>query len=299
MSFDAKTESIRVINFIRDYMDKNGPNSPIVIGISGGKDSAAAAAASVAAVGANRVIGVMLPNGIQSDLGDAIGCCNFLKISHMEINIGPLVKETYNAMRCSRFKDLHEINSVVKTNHPARLRMSVLYMIANQIGGRVCNTCNMSETYVGYDTKWGDQCGDFSPFQNYTASEVVEIGIALGMPEKAMRKAPADGMCGQTDEERWGFTYAMLDKYLRGSELNKEAVTQIEKMHRMAMHKLTISIPSTPYHPDGSRNLGLPDYANIQPKTSAVTETIIETGVKVNPGYIYDAEHDRYVKADS
>lgn len=299
MSFDAKTESIRVINFIRDYMDKNGPNSPIVIGISGGKDSAAAAAASVAAVGANRVIGVMLPNGIQSDLGDAIGCCNFLKISHMEINIGPLVKETYNAMRCSRFKDLHEINSVVKTNHPARLRMSVLYMIANQIGGRVCNTCNMSETYVGYDTKWGDQCGDFSPFQNYTASEVVEIGIALGMPEKAMRKAPADGMCGQTDEERWGFTYAMLDKYLRGGELNKEAVTQIEKMHRMAMHKLTISIPSTPYHPDGSRNLGLPDYANIQPKTSAVTETIIETGVKLNPGYIYDAEHDRYVKADS
>lgn len=299
MSFDAKTESIRVINFIRDYMDKNGPNSPIVIGISGGKDSAAAAAAGVAAVGANRVIGVMMPNGIQSDLGDAIGCCNFLKISHMEINIGPLVKETYNAMQYSRFRDLHEINSVVKTNHPARLRMSVLYMIANQIGGRVCNTCNMSETYVGYDTKWGDQCGDFSPFQNYTASEVIEIGIALGVPEKAMRKAPADGMCGQTDEERWGFTYAMLDKYLRGGELNKEAVTQIEKMHRMAMHKLTISIPSTPYHPDGSRNLGLPDYANIQPKTSAVTETILETGAKLNPGYIYDPEHDRYVKADS
>lgn len=299
MSFDAKTESIRVINFIRDYMDKNGPNSPIVIGVSGGKDSAAAAAASVAAVGTNRVIGVMLPNGIQSDLGDAIGCCNFLKIPHMEINIGPLVKETYNAMRYSRFKDLHEINSVVKTNHPARLRMSVLYMIANQIGGRVCNTCNMSETYVGYDTKWGDQCGDFSPFQNYTASEVIEIGIALGVPEKAMCKAPADGMCGQTDEERWGFTYVMLDKYLRGGELNKEAVTQIEKMHRMAMHKLTISIPSTPYHPDGSRNLGLPGYTNIQPETSAVTETVIETGVKVNPGYIYDAEHDRYVKADS
>ena len=95
MSFDAKTESIRVINFIRDYMDKNGPNSPIVIGISGGKDSAAAAAASVAAVGVNRVIGVMMPNGIQPDLGDAIGCCNFLKIPHIEINIGPLVKETY------------------------------------------------------------------------------------------------------------------------------------------------------------------------------------------------------------
>lgn len=291
MAFDAKAESIRVVNFIRDYMARNGPNSPIIIGISGGKDSAACAAASITAVGADRVLGILLPNGVQSDLGDAIGCCDFLKIRHMQINIGPMVMEGYNAMRYSRFRDLQTVNNVVKTNHPARIRMAVLYMIANQLGGRVCNTCNMSETYVGYDTKWGDQCGDFSPFQNYTASEVVQIGITLGVPEKAMKKAPNDGMCGQNDEDRWGFTYRMLDSYLRGGGINDEAVAQIEKMHRAAQHKLTISIPSTEYFPEGSRNLRLPNYA--------VTERIIETGVKLNPGYVYDEEHDRYVKAES
>lgn len=308
MSFDAKNEAARVVAFIRDYMDKNGQAAPIIVGISGGKDSAAVAAASVAAVGPDRVFGVLMPAGIQNDIKDAEDCCRFLNIRHMTFNIGPLIKESYDRMKgSSKYMDFKKISPIVGYNHPARLRTAILYMIANQVGGRVANTSNLSETYVGYDTKWGDQCGDFSPFFNYTASEIIEIGIALGMPEKAMRKAPHDGMCGQTDEDRWGFTYADLDSYLRGGELNDDMVEKIERMHRRAAHKYNIVLPSVEYAPEGSKSIyqfpALPSWLKAQeeaakPKPETTPEEM--EAVKNAPvGYIYDPEHDRYVKADS
>lgn len=308
MSFDAKNEAARVVAFIRDYMDKNGQAAPIIVGISGGKDSAAVAAASVAAVGPDRVFGVLMPAGIQNDIKDAEDCCRFLNIRHMTFNIGPLIKESYDRMKgSSKYMDFKKISPIVGYNHPSRLRTAILYMIANQVGGRVANTSNLSETYVGYDTKWGDQCGDFSPFFNYTASEIIEIGIALGMPEKAMRKAPHDGMCGQTDEDRWGFTYADLDSYLRGGELNDDIVEKIERMHRRAAHKYNIILPSVEYAPEGSKNIyqfpALPSWLKAQeeaakPKPETTPEEM--EAVKNAPvGYIYDPEHDRYVKANS
>lgn len=308
MSFDAKNEAARVVAFIRDYMDKNGQAAPIIVGISGGKDSAAVAAASVAAVGPDRVFGVLMPAGIQNDIRDAEDCCRFLNIRHMTFNIGPLIKESYDRMKgSSKYMDFKKISPIVGYNHPSRLRTAILYMIANQVGGRVANTSNLSETYVGYDTKWGDQCGDFSPFFNYTASEIIEIGIALGMPEKAMRKAPHDGMCGQTDEDRWGFTYADLDSYLRGGELNDDIVEKIERMHRRAAHKYNIILPSVEYAPEGSKNIyqfpALPSWLKAQeeaakPKPETTPEEM--EAVKNAPvGYIYDPEHDRYVKANS
>lgn len=307
MAFNAAVEADRVVEFIRDYMEKNGPDAPIIVGLSGGKDSAAVAAASVAAVGSNRVLGVMLPSGIQKDSADAEGCARFLKIKRVFYNIGPLVKISYDTLKETGYRDFRTINKVVGYNHPSRLRTAILYMIANQIGGRVANTSNLSETYVGYDTKWGDQCGDFSPFFNYTASEIIEIGIALGMPEKAMKKPPADGMCGQTDEERWGFTYADLDSYLRGGELDDDVVEKIERMHRRAAHKYNITLPCTSYYPEGSKNIyqfpALPSWLKAQeeaamPKPKTTSEEM--EALKNAPiGYIYDAEHDRYVKADS
>lgn len=308
MAFNAAVEADRVVQFIRDYMDKNGQAAPIIVGISGGKDSAAVAAASVAAVGPDRVFGVLMPAGIQNDIKDAEDCCRFLNIRHMTFNIGPLIKESYDRMKSSsKYMDFKKINTIVGYNHPSRLRTCVLYMLANQVGGRVANTSNLSETYVGYDTKWGDQCGDFSPFFNYTASEIIEIGIALGMPEKAMRKAPHDGMCGQTDEDRWGFTYADLDSYLRGGELNDEMVEKIERMHRRAAHKYNITLPCTSYYPEGSKNIyqfpALPSWLKAQEEAakskSKTTPEDMEAVKNAPIGYIYDPEHDRYVKANS
>lgn len=308
MAFNAAVEADRVVQFIRDYMDKNGQAAPIIVGVSGGKDSAAVAAASVAAVGPDRVFGVLMPAGIQNDIKDAEDCCRFLNIRYMTFNIGPLIKESYDRMKTSsKYMDFKKVNKIVGYNHPSRLRTCVLYMLANQVGGRVANTSNLSETYVGYDTKWGDQCGDFSPFFNYTASEIIEIGIALGMPEKAMRKAPHDGMCGQTDEDRWGFTYADLDSYLRGGELNDDMVEKIERMHRRAAHKYNITLPCTSYYPEGSKNIyqfpALPSWLKAQeeaakskPKT---TPEEMEAVKNAPVGYIYDPEHDRYVKANS
>lgn len=334
MAFDAKVEAQRVVNWIKDYMEENGPDAPIIIGISGGKDSAACAAASVAAVGSSRVLGILMPSGIQSDIRDAEDCCRFLKIRRMTFNIGPIVRDMYNTLKATRYKDFSKINTVVGYNHPARIRMTVLYMIANQLGGRVINTCNMSETYIGYDTKFGDQCGDFSPFQHYTATEVAEIGIALGMPEKAMRKPPNDGMCGQNDEDRFGFTYKMLDSYLRGGEVAPAVAERVEQMHQRALHKLCIDIPTCPYFPQGSKILTVPmtnTCVNELPKTPPATAAALEDAVKYDPSviatgvkpldipsdavvyqgimptptgetavgtgdFVYDEEHKRYVK---
>lgn len=313
-NFNAAVEADRVVTWIREYMAKYGPNSPIVIGISGGKDSAAVAAASVAAVGSDRVVGILMPLGTQKDIQVAEDCCRFLKIKRMNYNIGSLYNDSWNRLRATGFRDFAQPNDIVKFNHPARIRMMILYLIANQIGGRVANTCNMSESYVGYDTKWGDQCGDFSPFQNYTASEIIQMGIAMGMPEKAMKKAPADGMCGQTDEDRWGFSYEILDAYLRGAEIDPTIAAKIEEMHRRALHKLIITMPSCPHFPEGSRNLGLPIAAadlqtalSGQPKQfdGLPMENLIGSPLQAaaeaagtSSGLVYDAEHNRYVRQD-
>lgn len=311
-NFNAKVEADRVINWIREYMAKYGPNSPIVIGISGGKDSAAVAAASVAAVGSDRVLGILMPLGTQKDIRAAEDCCRFLKIRRMTYNIGPIYHDSWNRMRASGYKDFWEPNDIVRFNHPARIRMMILYLIANQIGGRVANTCNMSESYVGYDTKWGDQCGDFSPFQNYTASEIIQMGIVMGMPERAMKKAPADGMCGQTDEDRWGFPYEILDAYLRGAEIDPAIAAKIEEMHRRALHKLIIAMPSCPYFPEGSCSLCLPvPIADLQvslagqpknfeglPMESLIGSPLYEAAevAATSADLVYDAEHNRYVR---
>ena len=114
----------------------------------------------------------------------------------------------------------------------------------------------MSETYVGYDTAWGDQVGDFSPFQYFTASEVKLIGKELGLPDEFINVAPSDGMCGQTDEERWGFSYDLLDNYLRGGTVYEITTEQIEKMHKAAMYKnVRVLLPHFVYEPSGSRKL--------------------------------------------
>lgn len=248
--FNPGFEFGAIMSWVKRYLE-DSPSAPLVIGISGGKDSAITAAALVEAVGSHRILGVLMPNGYQTDIDVAREVCEFLKISSIEVNINTSMNALFSAIKASSpdrwFSD--NFNFVVNTNAPARMRMGALYIIANQIHGRVVNTCNMSESFVGYDTKFGDQCGDFGLFQEYTCSEVKEIGRILGVPDKFVDKAPDDGMCGVSDENRWGFTYDFLDHWIRtGGGCTNDKEAKILMMHIKALHKLeAVRIPHPCY----------------------------------------------------
>lgn len=255
MGFNADKEAAKVILWARKYLEgSNG--KPLVIGISGGKDSTITAAALCEAVGNHRVLGVLMPNGEQKDKHVAVDVCKFLGIQFVDVNIFPMYQAMLRSIKdCApNFRDT-PFNSIVTSNAPCRCRTVTLYTLANQLHGRVVNTCNMSESYVGYDTKWGDQCGDFGLFQDYTASEVKEMGYSLGVRKDFIEKTPDDGMCGQSDEERWGFTYDYLDNWLRSTrEHDNETDRKIIQMHQAAMHKLlAVNLPHPEYLPEGHR----------------------------------------------
>lgn len=219
-NFDAKKEKDAVIKSIREWFNNEGkcPDGYAVIGISGGKDSSIAAALCAEALGNNRVIGVLMPNGIQPDINDSYRVVNCLKIKYIEVNI----KDAFDSLasQCDWLADDSEddsnrISSMVN-NLPPRLRMSVLYGIAQRNNGRVINTCNLSETMVGWETRWGDSVGDFAPLSSLTKTEVVEIGLLCNnLPSELVLKTPSDGLCGKTDEDELGFTYKDLDSLIR------------------------------------------------------------------------------------
>lgn len=241
--FNAAVKASEVVDWTRNYFKRNGNDSTkAVVGISGGIDSATVAAICVAALGADRVLGVHLPQGEQKDFNDAAAVVKHLGIKTVTVDINDTVEALY-----SELEGCGELNDVVLFNTPARVRMTALYMVAGLFGGRVANTCNYSETYVGYDTKWGDNVGDFAPIAQLTKTEVRLVAYALGLPEHMINKTPQDGLCGQSDEERWGFTYAALDGYLCGDSNSATAmeIAKIEDMHRMAQHKIhTLNLPT-------------------------------------------------------
>lgn len=206
----AKENHDKIVTWIKDWFaDKKGP---AVLGISGGKDSLIDAALLAEAIGPENVIGVMMPNGEQADISDSKKVIDTLGIRGIEINI----KGMYSDL-VSRIGDWYEGDEIPKlftTNTPARLRMTTLYGIAAIYGGFVCNTCNRSEDYVGYSTKYGDAAGDFTLLNGLTKTEVVELGDYMKLPSDLVHKVPSDGMCGKTDEDNMGFTYDILDEYL-------------------------------------------------------------------------------------
>jgi NAD+ synthase len=236
------------VNWIKDYF-ANNKDGKAIIGISGGKDSTIAAALCVEALGADRVIGVKMPQGRQTDIDDSREVCEYLGIHHMEINIGPICNGLCSLIDMEYDFDKCCINNpMVKTNLPARLRMATLYAVAALYpNSRVVNTCNRSEDYVGYSTKYGDAAGDFSPLGNLTVREVLEIGDELGLPSHLVHKAPSDGMCGKTDEDNLGFTYEELDNYILGTDIvSSETIEKIEKLHNATRHKYTPMPTFTP-----------------------------------------------------
>lgn len=201
----------KLIQWIRDWFDKNGKDCNAVVGISGGKDSSVVAALLVEALGKERVIGVLMPKGIQPDIADAQEVVSLLDIRSYEINIKDSVDGILKGLESAGI----EISEQTIINLPARIRMSTLYAVSQSNNGRVANTCNLSEDWIGYSTRYGDAAGDFSPLANLTVSEVIALGLELGLPEHLVRKTPSDGLCGQSDEEKIGFKYEVLDKYIR------------------------------------------------------------------------------------
>ncbi|MBO5321162.1 MAG: NAD(+) synthase [Clostridia bacterium] len=234
--FDALKIKNECVEWIRDFFKNNGPDCNAVVGISGGKDSSVAAALCVEALGKDRVIGVLMPKGEQADIDCSLKLVNHLGIKYFTVNIG----ETVEALKSALPKDI-EITSQTVTNIPPRVRMTVLYAISQSNNGRVVNTCNLSEDWVGYSTRYGDSVGDFSPLSNLTVAEVKEIGHILNLPQDLVEKVPIDGLCGKTDEENLGFTYAVLDKYIRtGICEDPEIKELIDRKHKANLFKLQL-----------------------------------------------------------
>lgn len=232
--FDAKDALAKCCEWVRSWFEENGRGCNAVIGISGGKDSSVAAALCVKALGKDRVIGVLMPNGEQSDIEYAYDLCKELDIKHFVINIESAVKGVYEGIG-----DKFEISQQTRFNLPPRIRMATLYAVSQSQNGRVCNTCNYSEDYVGYSTRYGDSVGDFSPLSCFTVHEVLQIGKELGLSAKFIEKAPSDGLCGKTDEDNLGFTYKELDDYIRqGIEPAPDIKAKIDRLHKLNLFKL-------------------------------------------------------------
>ena len=232
--FDARKVTNQCIIWIRKFFEENGKDCNAVVGISGGKDSSVVAALCVAALGKERVIGVLMPCGKQQDIYMSYKLVQHLGIKYYEINIRQAVEAITESIAF-----LPEMTEQAKTNLPARVRMTTLYAVSQNMNGRVANTCNLSEDWVGYATRYGDGAGDFSPLCNLTVTEVKEIGKVLGLPKELVEKTPIDGLCGKTDEENLGFTYAELDEYIRtGVMEDTEKKRRIDLLHEKNLFKV-------------------------------------------------------------
>lgn len=240
--FDAVRVKNDIVKWIRDWFAENGRGRSAVIGVSGGKDSSIVAALCVEALGKDRVIGVLMPQGEQKDIGDALALVGHLGIEHIVVNIENAVHTVlyaiYKGFAVNQDMPLN-FTRQTEENLPPRVRMATLYAVSQTLNGRVANTCNLSEDWVGYSTRWGDSVGDFSPLAMLTTDEVIAVGKACGLPVELVEKVPADGLCGKTDEENLGFSYRVLNEYIRTGECADAAVKQrIDEKHQKNLFKM-------------------------------------------------------------
>ncbi|MCQ2548169.1 MAG: NAD(+) synthase [Clostridia bacterium] len=232
--FDSTRIKDECIKWIQDFFEQNGKGCKAVIGISGGKDSSVVAALCAEALGKDNVVGVMMPCGHQNDIDAAELLISHLGITSYTVDVKDSVDALVKALPM-------ELTTQAKTNLPPRVRMATLYAIAQCCNGRVANTCNLSEDWIGYSTRYGDTAGDFSPLSHLTVQEVKALGRELGLPESLVEKVPSDGLCGKTDEDNLGFTYAELDKYIReGIIEDKEHKEKIDRLHKLNLFKLQL-----------------------------------------------------------
>ena len=232
--FDAIRVKDDCVEWIRNFFKENGDGCNAVVGISGGKDSSVVAALCVEALGRDRVIGVLMPSGEQPDIDMSYKLVEHLQIKYHVVNIKSAFDALVDAIPI-------ELTTLSRTNLPPRIRMATLYAVSQCCNGRVANTCNLSEDWVGYSTRYGDSVGDFSPLSRLTVAEVKEIGRVLGLPSELVDKVPSDGLCGKTDEDNLGFTYAELDKYIRTGEiLDADKKAKIDYLHKRNLFKLSL-----------------------------------------------------------
>ena len=234
--FDAAKTKDEIVEWIRNYFRKNGPDCNAVIGISGGKDSSIVAALCCEALGNGRVIGVLMPQGAQSDIDVARELVAYLGIQSHEINIAETVNSILANGRAAGLCDSKQ----ARVNLPARIRMATLFMVSQSRNGRVSNNSNYSERYTGYGSVFGDTVGQFSPLGDLTVTEVKAVGVELGLPDKFINKIPQDGLSGKTDEDNLGFTYEFLDKYIRTGDFggDTETAAKIDRLHNANMFKM-------------------------------------------------------------
>lgn len=236
MLSDPKQTKDDIVCWIKNYFAENGPECSAVIGISGGKDSSIVAALCVEALGKDRVVGVMMPNGQQPDIGDSHRIVEALGITYKIVNIN----DAYLAMM-DNLGGITCVSEQARVNLPPRLRMATLYAVAQSLpnGGRVANTCNRSEDFVGYSTKYGDSAGDFGPLANLMVHEVKQIGHELPIPDDLVDKVPADGLCDKTDEDNLGFSYTQVDDYIKRGTCGIMPIDyKIKQAHQRNLHKL-------------------------------------------------------------
>lgn len=232
--FDAKKIKNEIVEWIRNWFEQNGKDCMAVVGISGGVDSSVVTALCVKALGKDRVFGIKMPCGEQPDIEYANMLIKYLEIKSYTMNIWDAVIGIDN-----QFPTDVEVSKQTTINLPPRIRMAALYAISQSLNGRVVNTCNMSESYVGFDTRYGDSAGDLSPLANLTKTEVIALAKELGLPDELVHKTPQDGLTGLTDEQSFGFSYAELDAYIRdGIEPSEEVKAKIDSMHEKNLFKL-------------------------------------------------------------
>ena len=246
MAFNALKVKNDIVEWIRAWFEDNGKGCKGVLGISGGKDSSVVAALLVEALGKENVVGVLMPNGDQFDIDVSKALVEFLGIESYVINI----KDAFSGIMNELEKSGVPVTEQTRVNLPPRIRMSTVYAVSQSVNGKVANTCNLSEDWVGYSTRYGDSVGDFSPLSMLTVQEVKAVGRALGLPEMFVEKVPVDGLSDKTDEDNLGFTYAVLDRYIREGVCEDEEIkAKIDRLHRINQFKLQL-MPVFPYKPE-------------------------------------------------
>lgn len=242
MTFQAQQVKNDLVAWLRNMFAQNGANCKAMVGISGGKDSTLVAALCAQALGKERVVGVLMPNGTQVDIEDARAVVRHLGITSYEVNIQDAYNSTLSAVgKCV------SISEQTKINLAPRLRMATLYAVSQSVNGRVVNTSNLSEAWVGYSTRYGDSAGDFAPLLHLTVTELKAIGRTMDLPLHLVEKTPTDGLSGKTDEDKLGFTYAVLDEYIRtGVCKDAAAKEKIDRLHTQNRFK-QLPMPSFPY----------------------------------------------------
>lgn len=249
---DYKKLADEIILWIKNWFKDTNAQGPAVIGISGGKDSTIVAKLCLEALGEDNVIGVSMPGDGQDDK-DAKAVAEAIGLKHLiTVPIRRGVRCVANNCFAScamvgMFNDkgiegsdeLKKFLSRSEQNLPPRIRMATLYYISQLFNGRVANTCNLSEDWLGYSSIYGDAAGDFGPLESLTVTEIRGVGDALGIPRKWVWKIPDDGLPNSApDEEKFGFSYEVLDKYIRTGECeDPEVKAKIDRMHEASQFK--------------------------------------------------------------